>query len=139
MIKRIVILIALFAAAASAQHGFAIVVHKDSSNTHLTKALLRRMLMGEVATWPSGEKVLVLLGPAGSPARAAALKEICGLTEWDYSKHALQATFQGESKPAPKSLPSDAAVRQLVQLSRTAVGIVEAGGSEAGLKVLTLE
>jgi hypothetical protein len=139
MTRRILILIALFAASACAQQGFAVVVQKDSPNTRLSRAVLRRMLMGEVATWPSGEKVVIMLGPAGNAARAAALKEICGMTESEFSKHALQMSFEGGSKPVPKSLPSDAAVRQLVQASRTALGIVEAGGSDAGLKVLVIE
>jgi hypothetical protein len=138
MISRIVILIALLASAARAQQGFAIVVNKDSPNTHVSRALLRRMLMGEVAAWPGGEKVVIFLGPAGNAARAAALKDICGMTESDYSKHALQASFDG-GKPVPKSLPSDAAVRQLVQGFRNGLGIVEPGGSVASLKVLTIE
>ncbi|MGA3240330.1 MAG: hypothetical protein ABSG03_28975 [Bryobacteraceae bacterium] len=138
MTRRILILIALLASAASAQQGFAIVVNKDNPNAHLTRALLRRMLMGETATWPGGEKVVIFLGPAGNAARAAALKEICGMTESDYSKHALQASFDG-GKPVPKSLPSDAAVRQLVQGVRNGLGIVEPGGSEASLKVLIVE
>jgi hypothetical protein len=97
-------LFALFASAALAQHGFVIVVNKDNPNTKLTKALLRRMLMGETATWPSGEKVTIFLGPAGNAARTAALKEFCGMSESDFSKHALQASFDAES-PFPKASP----------------------------------
>ena len=139
MFKRMIILVLLAAAAAYGQQKFVVVTQQANAATKLTRAQLRRMLTGETASWPGGDKLAVFLGPAGQPARSSALKDICGMTESDFSKYTLQLNFEGAGKPIPKSLPSDAAVRQVVQLTRGALGIVEAGGSSTGLKILSIE
>lgn len=136
MIQRILILIAGLATAAAAQEGFSVVVAKSSPETQVTRAQLRRMILAEATTWPSGAKVTVLLGPAGDAARAAALKQICGMTESEFSKFVLHLGFSGEVKSVPKSLPSTAAVRQLVQLNAGSVGIVAPGDVNDTVKVL---
>jgi hypothetical protein len=139
MIRRIVVLILLLTAAACAEQGYAVVVQKANPATKISRALLRRMLMGETAAWPEGEKVVVLLGPAGNPVRGAALKDICGMSESDFTKHALQLSFEGGGKPVPKSLPTDAAVRQVVQITRGGIGIVDPATVDANLKVLVVD
>jgi hypothetical protein len=139
MTRRSILLVLFLAATLHAENRYIVVVQQSNTNTSVTRAQLRRMLMGEVATWPNGEKATVLLGPAGSPARAAALKEICGMTESDFSKHALQASFEGGNKPVPKSMPSEAAVKQVVQITRGALGIVEAGPVDPKLKVVEIQ
>jgi ABC-type phosphate transport system substrate-binding protein len=138
MINRIFMLIALFAASACAQEAFSVVVQKNNPATRVTKAQLRRMMMGEASSWPGGEKVVVLFGTAGDPARASALKQICGMSESDFSKYALQASFEGGAKSIPKSLPSSA-VRQVAQLTAGSLGIVDKGDAGPGLKVLPVE
>jgi ABC-type phosphate transport system substrate-binding protein len=139
MTRRIVLLTMFLAAAAWSQQGYVVVVQKSNAIDKVSRAQLRRMLMGEVGTWPGGEKFSVLFGPSGSASRAAALKEICGMSESDYSKHALQLSFEGGGKPVPKSMPSDTAVRQFVQITRGALGIVDAGAVDGNLKVLSIE
>src|SRR5882724_5667228 len=104
MIIRTLFLSVVLATAACAQQGYSIVVQKASPITKVNRAQLRRMMLGEAATWPGGDKAVVLLGPAGNAARAAALKDLCGMSESDYSKHALQLSFEGGGKPVPKTL-----------------------------------
>jgi hypothetical protein len=139
MKTRILILLIAFAACAFPQQGFSIVVQKDNPAKSISKAQFRRMMMGESATWPGGGKAVVLMGPAGDSARAAALKQICGMGESDFSKHALQASFDGGDKALPKVLPSTGAVRNVVTLTTGGVGIVEAAEPGPGLRVLPLE
>lgn len=138
MTRRILILMIAFAACALPQTGFSVVVNKDNPVASISKAQLRKMMLGETAAWPGGAKVMVLLGPAGDASRGAALKEICGMSESDYSKQALQASFAGGTK-AVKTLPNTGAVRQVVALTAGGVGIVEAGQGGPGLKVLPVE
>jgi hypothetical protein len=139
MKTRIVILIIAFAACAFPQQGFSVVVHKDNPAKSVSKAQFRRMMMGESPTWPGGAKLVVLMGPAGDSARGAALKQICGMGESDFSKHALQASFEGGDKAMPKTLPSTTAVRNVVALTPGGAGIVEATEAGPGLKVLPIE
>jgi ABC-type phosphate transport system substrate-binding protein len=138
MKTRLIVLMIALAACAIPQTGFSVVVNKDNPATSISKAQLRKMLLGETLSWPGGAKVVVLLGPAGDGARGAALKEGCGMSESDYSKHALQASFGGAAKVV-KTLPSTAGVRQVVALSPGGLGIVEGGQGGPGLKVLPVE
>lgn len=138
MKTRILILMIAFAACALSQ-GFSVVVHKDNPATSISKSQLRKMMMGETPAWPGGAKVVILMGPAGDAARGAALKNICGMGESDYSKHTLQASFGGGGKSPVKTLPSTAAVRQVVALSPGGLGIVEGSQGGPGLKVLAID
>jgi hypothetical protein len=138
MKTRIVALMVAFAACAVPQQSFSVVVNKDNPATGISKTQLRKMMMGESASWPGGLKVLVLLGPAGDVSRGAALKEICGMSESDYAHQTLQASFAGGAKIV-RTLPSTAAVRQVVALTPGGVGIVEGTQAGPGLKLLPIE
>jgi ABC-type phosphate transport system substrate-binding protein len=139
MKTRILVLMIAFAACAIPQQAFSVVVNKDNPAAGISKAQLRKMMMGETPAWPGGAKVLVLMGPAGDGSRSAALKDICGMSESDYSKQALQASFAGGGKSPVRTLPSTAAVRQAVALSPGGIGIVEGTQGGPGLKLLPIE
>jgi ABC-type phosphate transport system substrate-binding protein len=130
MNTRILVLLFAFSTLATPQQSFSVVVNKDNPAQSISKVQLRKMILGETSSWPGGAKVVVLLGPTGDNARAAGLKAICGMTESDFSKHALEASFAGGAKEGVKTLPSNAAVRTVVGLTPGGVGIVD--GSEAG-------
>jgi ABC-type phosphate transport system substrate-binding protein len=138
MKTRILALMMAVTVCAIPQTSFTVVVNKDNPANSISKTQLRKMLLGETPSWPGGAKAMVLLGPAGDAARGAALKEVCGMSESDYSKQALQASFAGSAR-AVKTLPSAAAVRQVVALTAGGLGIIEAGQSGPGLKVLPIE
>jgi hypothetical protein len=135
----LLLLVALSAACTWAEQDFSVVVQSGNPAKSITKAQLRRMMMGELGSWPGGAQVVVLMGPAGNSARGIALRKICGMTESDFSKHSLQASFDGRGGGIPKSLPSDAVVRQIVLLTPGSVGIVGEGDPGAGLKVIPVE
>ena len=80
MTRRILILMIAFAACAIPQTGFSVVVNKDNPAASISKAQLRKMMLGETSAWPGGAKVMVVLGPAGDASRGAALKDICGMS-----------------------------------------------------------
>jgi ABC-type phosphate transport system substrate-binding protein len=138
MIKRILITLVALAASACGQSGFAVVVSKANPATHVTKAQLRRMVLGEMNAWPAGGKVQVLMATAGDPARAAMLKEICGMSESDFGKYIAQKAFAGDSA-APKTLPSTAVVVKVVQLTPGGIGIVAAGDVNDTVKLIPVD
>src|SRR5690349_15161849 len=104
MRTRLFALILILSAGAYAEEGFAVIVSKTNPVSHISKSQLRRMLTGEMTTWPGGARVAVLLGPAGDPSRAAALKQVCGMSEVDFGKFTLQQSFGGDAKGVPKTL-----------------------------------
>jgi ABC-type phosphate transport system substrate-binding protein len=137
MIKRIVVTLTALAASAFAQSDFAVVVGKSNPAVSITKVQLRRMVTGEMKSWPAGGKVQVVLATPGDPARAAMLKEVCGMSESDFGKFLAQKSFGGDST-APKILPSTAVVIKVVQLLAGSVGIVSTGDVTDAVKPLPL-
>ena len=135
---RILLLTLASAACALAQQSFTVVVNKDNPATSISKSQLRKMILGDTAAWPNGAKVVIFLGPVGDAARTAALKEICGMSESDFSHQTLQASFSGGSKATVKTLPA-AAVRNVVAVSPGGLGIVEGTTAGGGLKILPVE
>jgi ABC-type phosphate transport system substrate-binding protein len=138
MIKRILITSMVLSTSALAQSGFAVVVSKSNPATHVSKADLRRMVTGEMNTWPAGGKVLVLLASPDEPARVAMLKQICGMSESDFGKYISQKAFAGGSG-APKILPSTAVVVKVVQLSPGGIGIVAPGDVSDAVKLIPVD
>jgi hypothetical protein len=142
MKKTLLILFSLLVPVApsiAAADGFVVVVAKNSPQTHITKAQLRRLLTGEGFSWPDGSKAAVLLGPAGDPARIAALKQVCGMSEGEFGKFVLQLSFNGEGKSAPKTMPTAVGVRQFALVTPGAIGIVSAGDANDSVKVIPVD
>ena len=139
MKTRLLLLMMTFAASAFTQQGFSVAVNKDNPATSITKAQLRRMMMGETPSWPGGAKVMIVLGPAGDSSRVAALKQICGMTEADFAKQVLQASFAGGGASPVKTLPSASSVRKVVAIAAGALGIVDGPQAGTGIKILTIE
>jgi ABC-type phosphate transport system substrate-binding protein len=129
----------LFVPAAAAADGFVAVVAKNSTETKISHAQLRRIITGEASAWPDGAKASVLMGPAGDAARAAALKTVCGMSEADYGRFLLHQNFNGEGKASAKTMPSAIAVRQFVTVTPGAIGIVSAADVNDSVKALTVE
>jgi hypothetical protein len=135
---RILLLTLASAACAIAQQSFTVVVNKDNPATSISKSQLRKMILGDTSAWPNGAKVVIYLGPAGDGPRTAALKEVCGMSESDFSHQALQASFSGGAKATVKTVPA-AALRNVVALTPGALGIVEGATAGPGLKILPVE
>src|SRR5712691_587481 len=97
-----------------ADDDLAVVVNKTNAADNLTKAQLRKLVLGEQSSWPGGKKVSVILRGPGQPERDGVLRSVCGMSEDDFNQHLMHANFNGETGGAPKALASGVAVRQLV-------------------------
>lgn len=116
------------------------VVNKGNS-TNLTKADAKKLLLGVTSTWANGAKVVVVLRPAGSAERAAVLKKACGMSESDYTRYQLQASFTGRTAASVHEAASATAVKAFVKANAGAVGFLqksEAAGDDVKIAI-TLE
>jgi phosphate transport system substrate-binding protein len=105
---------ALLLPLAVAADDLAVVVNKTNSVDNLTKAQLRKILLGEQATWPSGKKVTVILRGVGQAERTGVLRSICAMSEEEFTQHLMRAAFNGDSATPPKTAASGEAARTLV-------------------------
>lgn len=124
----------LLAASPPAWAGEAIVVIVNSANPtdNLSLAELKKLFLSERSRWDTGKAVApVMLGP-GAAERVAFLKQICGMSDADFSKYFVQAAFTGKDAAAPKEVSSARDVKSVVAGSPGAIGFVKASDFSAG-------
>jgi ABC-type phosphate transport system substrate-binding protein len=138
--------ISLFIAfAAAAAPGLAgdddlvVVVNKSNSVDNVTKAQLKKMILGEQPSWSAGKKVSVVLRATGQPERDGVLRSVCGMSEDDFNQSWMRASFNGSTATPPKSLPTGQAVRQSVAGSPGAIGFLRAADVDETVKPVTVD
>jgi phosphate transport system substrate-binding protein len=123
----------------AADDDLAVIVNKSNPTENLTKAQLRKIIVGEQDSWPGGKKVSVILRAAGQPERIGVLRSVCGMSEDDFEQHLLHANFNGDTGGPPKALGSAAAVRQLVATLPGGIGFVRLEEVNDSVKVVTVD
>jgi hypothetical protein len=107
----------------------AIIVGKSSGLDSVTSAELTKIFKAEKAKGPDGVKFALSARETGSPERAALLGQVYQMTEAEFTKFFLQATFTGAVQSAPKQVAAAAGAKQFV--SGTPGGISYVRGSDA--------
>jgi phosphate transport system substrate-binding protein len=116
-----------------------VIVNKGNSVENLTKAQLRKIILGEQESWSGGKKVSVMLRAAGQPERGAVLRAICGMSEDEFNQHLMHSNFSGDTGGAPKALASAAAVRQLVMTLPGGIGFIRSSELNESVKAITVD
>jgi ABC-type phosphate transport system substrate-binding protein len=110
------------------------VVNKANDAT-ITKALAKRLLLGQQTTWSDGKKVLVALRPAQNPDRVELLKKICSMSESEYTRYEMQVAFTGQTPAKVLEEGSSAAMKLFVKSNPGAVGFLHKSEVDADLKI----
>lgn len=84
-------------------------------------------------------RLVVAMREPGSPERAAALKYIYNLSDSEYSKYFLQATFTGAVQAAPKKVTGAAGMKAFVAGTPGAVGYIKASEVDDSVKVIKVD
>lgn len=145
MFKKIFILsvvLALHASRAGAQDkagDLAIIVNKNNQLENVTGEELAKILRAEKAKGPDGVRFVVTMRETGSTERAAALAGIYKMSEDEYSKYFLQATFVGLVQSAPRQLNGSATTIKFVSATPGAIGYVRASEADDSVKTLKVD
>jgi phosphate transport system substrate-binding protein len=123
----------------AADDDIAVLVNKTNAADNLTKAQLKKILLGDQASWPGGKKVVIVLRAAGQPDRATVLRVICGMTEAEFNEHLMKANFGGDSSGAPKVAQSPLGVRQLVMTTPGAIAFLRVSEVNDTVKVINVD
>jgi len=117
----------------------AVVVHPGVQVDNLTRAELRRILLGDREFWPSGVKMTLLIRAPIARERDAAVQTICEMTEAQFRQHWIAKVFRAEAGSGPRIVYS--ADMALDQVSRTAGGItfLETPVTSKAVKVLKID
>lgn len=120
----------------AAQDQVAIIVNTSNSIANLSAGDLHRILTGDKTTWPNGKHIFLVMAAPGSAERAVVLKEVYKMSEADYAKYFLQATFTGAVSAPPKDASSTAEMKQIVAANAGAIGYVKAQDADDLVKVV---
>ena len=123
---------------AAPRASLAIIVNTQNPVDALSLDDLRRMLLGEVTRWPDGRKITIAMRDAGQPERDAVLRLVCRMSDQDFTRYLLQATFRGELQSAPKVLDTPTGVRRFVFNVPGAIGYVRGDEVDGSVKVLKI-
>lgn len=133
------VLIAVSPVLQASDDDLAVIVNKGNPVGNLSKAQLRKLVLGEQDSWPGGKKVNVILRAPGQAEREGVLRSVCSMSEDDFNQHLMHANFGGDTGGAPKALGSAVAVRQLVMTLPGAVGFVRVADVTDAVRVVTVD
>lgn len=104
---------------------FVMIANKNNvAISKMNKSDAKKLLLGQTTNWPNGTAVVVVLRSLGSADRSAVLQRVCGMSEAEFTRHNLQASFMGETVPSIVEASSATAVRTYVHANPGAVGFV---------------
>jgi len=127
------------AAARQATTDIAVVVHADVPVENLTRADLRRILLGDREFWPSGVRVTLLIRAPISRERDVVVKDVCEMSEAQFRQHWIGKVFRAEVGSGPKIVYSQEMA--LDQVSRTpgAITLVQMPVTTHNVKILKID
>jgi ABC-type phosphate transport system substrate-binding protein len=125
-------------AGAAAHAALAIIVNTQNPVHELSVGELRRILLGETTRWPDGRRITIAMRDAGQAERDAVLRLVCAMSDQEFTRYLLQATFRGELQTSPKVLDTPNGVRRFVFNVPGAIGYVRADEVDSSVKALTI-
>jgi ABC-type phosphate transport system substrate-binding protein len=123
----------------SASQILAIVVNVANPVDNLSLAELRKVFLGERAHWPNGRRITLVMMEPGKAERTALIREVCQMSEGEFSRHFLHGVFTGEVFVSPKTLATPVGVRKFVFNVPGAIGFVRASDLDETVKVLRVD
>jgi ABC-type phosphate transport system substrate-binding protein len=117
----------------------AVVVNRDVPVDGLTRAELRRILLGDQTFWSSGARVALFVRAPVAHERDAVVKTICEMTEAQFRQHWIAKVFRAETGSGPRIVYS--ASMALDEAGRTpgAITFIEAPVTSTDVKVLKID
>lgn len=147
---RVVAVLALFCAlppgragSASTQRAapeeFAVIVHPSTRTGDVTLSQLRRIFRGEQQFWSDGDRVVLLIAPPGSRARAAVLRHLYRMEEGEFTRYWIAKIFRDAVPAGPKIVASVEMTKRLAARIPGAVAVIPASEVDASVAVLSVD
>jgi phosphate transport system substrate-binding protein len=122
-----------------AENNLAIIVNTSNPMDNLSLGELRHVFLGERAHWPNARRITLVMMEPGQPERKALLREVCQMSEGDFTHHFLNGVFTGEVFASPKTLASPVGVRKFVFNVPGAIGYLRATDVDSSVKVIRVD
>lgn len=121
--------------------GLAVVVQKTNPTNGLSMAQLRKLVMGDVHTWPDKNKVTLVSTDAEGAAFKCVLSTVVRMSPPEYKKYVMSAEFRGDEPAHIRVVDSSASAVRTVGASAGSFSVVQASSLAAlgaSVKVLSI-
>lgn len=122
-----------------AENNLAIIVNTSNPVDNLSLRELRKVFLGERAHWPNARRITLVMMEPGQPERRALIRDVCQMSESDFTRHFLNGVFTGEVFASPKTLASPVGVRKFVFNVPGAIGYVRASDIDSTVKIIRVD
>jgi hypothetical protein len=119
-----------------------VIVNKASTVESLSMAQLRKVMLGDVRTWPDRKPVMVVSREPSSPAAQCVLSKVVRLSDAEYHRYIMSAEFRGDEAMVVQTINSDLTIGRFIAGTTSAVAVVQASSLPAiasSVKVLRIE
>ena len=113
-----------------------IIVNKANPTEEISLAELRKIFLAERAHWSHGGSITIAMRDAGQSERMTILQQVCQMTEGEFNRYYLQATFTGQVQTSPKRFATAAGVRDFVAAVPGAIGYLRVNELNGTIKAL---
>lgn len=124
---------------AAKDESLAIIVNQSNPVENVSTEELRKIFLGERSHWPNGRRITLVMMESGQPERKTILRDICHMSENEFSRHFLHGLFTGEVFVSPKTLATPVGVRKFVFNVPGAIGYVRASDVDRSVKIVRLD
>ena len=123
---------------AAAHSALVVIVNTQNPVNELAVGDLRRILLGETTRWPDGRRITVAMRESDQAERDAMLRLVCNMSDQDFTRYLLHATFRGALQSTPKVLATATGVRRFVFNVPGAIGYVRGDEVDGSVKTVRL-
>lgn len=126
---RIVLLLAVTGVAAHAQcpaGGLAVIVNKANPAQSLSIAQLRKLILGDVRTWPDKKAVVLVTREPASDVFKCVLSSVVRMSDPEYRRYIVGAEFRGGEPLAVRTVGSGAGAAKVIAGSPGSIAVVMA-------------
>jgi hypothetical protein len=121
----------------STSNRIVVIVAASFSLRDVSKALLRRIFLGEPSLH-EGTKLVPITAPTGDVMRVAFDRAALGFTQSDSGRYWVDRRIRGQGLP-PRSIPNQPLVRAVVAKLPGAVGYISATQLDATVRAVTVD
>ncbi|HUK20648.1 MAG TPA: hypothetical protein VLV45_03720 [Gemmatimonadales bacterium] len=114
----------------------AVIVNRGNSVQNLSLSDLRRLYLGQSATFANGTRVVLVTYP---PAQARFYDSALGMDGDRFQRHWMQLVFQGQDATPPKAIGNGAELNRFVAEHPGALAFVDLAVADQSVKILTID
>lgn len=116
-----------------------VVVNKANPTDSVSMAQLRKLMLGDVKTWPDRRAVLLVGRENSSNAAKCVLAAVVRMSDAEYRRYTMGAEFRGEEPIVIKSVDSPGSAARAVSETAGAIAVLESSAvAAAGPNVKTV-